>query len=191
MRIFLVYSCLALLPLSADWVDVLAVSPQKTWQIQRRQIGNLTGGDPEYIDFVGLRSGKTIFSFSSTRRSTDAEWSSDGSSVAINDRIATSGDFLYVFCVTNDHITLIRAPGDDALTSALLEVYNQLKSTGRFTVTGRKWLSNSSLVVRVSGGGYGDDSAFEAIVHIDDLGRVSLDKKSVKLIFKTDDETTP
>ena len=172
----------ALLPSSADWVDVLAISPQKIWQIERRQMGGLTGGDPEFIDFVNLKSGWIPFSFVSTRRSTSAEWNSDGSSVFINDRIATSGDFLYIFRVIKDQIVLIRAPGDMSLTASLLEVYNKLNSTGRFMVTGRRWLNPSSLLILVSGGGYGDDDAFEGIVHVDESGQVSLDKNSVKRI---------
>jgi hypothetical protein len=180
MRIFLIYACLALLPVSADWVDVLAVSPQKTWQIQRRQTGNLSGGDPEFIDFEDLKSGRIVFSFTSTRRSTSAAWSPDGSSVFINDRIATSGDFLYIFRIVKGQIVLVRAPGDMYLTASLLEAYNQLKSTGRFMVTGRKWLNDSSLLILVSGGGYGDDLAFEAVVNVGASGQASFDKKSVK-----------
>jgi hypothetical protein len=180
MRIFLsLYLFFSALPAVADWTNVLAVSPQKNWQIQRRQVGNLSGGDPELIDFVDLKSGKIVFSFVSTRRSADAEWSSDGSFVAINDRIATSGDFLYIFRVKEGHITLIRAPNDDSLTSSLLDLYKQSNSSGRFTVTGQKWITNSSLVIHVSGGGYGDDATFEATIHIDDQGQVLLDEKSV------------
>jgi len=187
LRIFSLYLFFALLPASADWIDVLAVSPQKTWQIQRRQADNLDGGDPEFIDFVNLKSGKIAFSFTSIRRSTNATWSSDGSSVVINDRTATSGDFLYIFRVTEGHVVLIRTPGDDHpgndyLTYSLIEAYKQLSQTGRFTLTGRQWLSNSSLLIRVTGGGYGDDAAFEATINIDDLGRISFDKKSVKRI---------
>jgi len=181
MRFFLLYLSFALLPVTADWINVIALSPQKTWQIQRRQVGSSSGGDPEFIDFVDLKSGKIAFSFVSIRRNTDVEWSSDGTSVAINDRIATSGDFLYIFRVTNGQITLVRAPGDDALKGLLMETYN-LKSTGRFTLTGRHWLSNSALAIRVTGGGYGNDIAFEAVVNIDDAGRLLFDQKSVKQI---------
>jgi len=191
MRILLAFISMSLLPLTADGIDVLAISPQKTWQIQRRQIGDLAGGDPEFIDFVNLRSGKIVFSFASIRRSADAEWSPDGSMVAINDRIATSGDFFYIFRVTNEQVILIRAPGDDVLTSALRAVYGRLKSTGRFTVTGRKWLDNSTLAIRVSGGGYGDDSTFVSDVDVDDQGRVHLDGESLKRLFKTEGVATP
>ena len=166
----------------ADRTDVLSTNPQKTLQLQRRQTGDKQGGDIQFVDFVDLSSGKIIFSFSSIWRSTDGGWSPNGLLACVNDRIATSGDFLYIFRLMDGHLTLLRQPNDHLFWS-ISNIYQKRGSSGRFTLTAREWLNDASLRVRVTSGGYGrEDSDFDATVNVDGAGRISFDPKSVASI---------
>ena len=181
MRCLILYTLFALCSLKADSIRVLEISPDNKWQVQLRQASGLDGGDPEFVDIVSRKTNRATYSFTTIRRSTDAGWSSSSRSLVINDRTATSGDFLYIFRAQAGHVILLRQPGDDALFSTLTHTYDTMHSTGRFTLTGVEWISDSDLRVMVTGGGYGDDASFTAVVHIDDRGRCALNRGSVKI----------
>jgi hypothetical protein len=182
MRMVFCFLFLGIALAHGDRVDVLAINPQKTFEFQRRQAKGLDGGDPQFVDFVDLKSGKIVFSFSSVWRSTDGGWSPDGLSACVNDRTANSGDALYIFRFIDGHLTLLRAPGDDGLLGRLDELYNKLHSTGRFTLTCHDWLDNDSFVARVTGGGHGDDQSFDVRVTIDSAGQFHVDAKSQTML---------
>ena len=95
----------------------------------------------------------------------------------VNDRIANSGDALYLFRVIDGHLTLLRSPGDDELSSQLGELYD-IGSGGRFTLTCHGWLDNQTFIARVTGAGYGV-SAMDFDVHVTiDGNRFHIDTKS-------------
>jgi hypothetical protein len=166
----------------ADRTQVLAVNPQKTAQIQRHQVGDNIGGLPQTVEITDAKTGAVLCSFSSIWRSTDGEWSPDGTLVFINDRTATSGDFLYIFRLDGAKVVAIRKPGDDSFFKSLSSLYEKLKPTGRMTVAAREWLDNSSLQVRVGGGGYGGNQTFDITVRIDPAGHLDVDPLSEEIL---------
>ena len=180
IRSLLLYTLLAPLPVFADSIRVIAVSPDAAWQVQLRQASGLVGGDPESIDIVNRRTGEITYSVETDRRSTDAGWSKNSEMLVINDHVATSGDFLYVFRIVRGHVIRLRSPSHDALEASLVKIHDRMQSDGRFTLTGVEWLSNSDLRAMVTGGGYGDDAGFTAIVHIDDMNQCTVVHKSLK-----------
>ena len=167
----------------AEEIQKLSSSPENRYFAQRRTSGeNKDGTKQQYIDFLDSANKKILFSICSPLwRSTDVSWSPNGQLVCINDRIATSGDFMYLLRVNNGIFTLLRIP-HDALFNRLLEIYEQQPGGGRITINGSKWLSNNALRVIVSGGGYQDDKSYSIIINYDEKIGFYPNENSVKSI---------
>ena len=166
----------------ADRTEVLAVNPQKTVQIQRHQVGENLGGLPQAVEITDVKTGAVLSSFSSIWSDTDGSWSPDGTLVFINDRTAASGDFLYIYRLDGAKAVVIRKPGNDAFFKSLSSLYAKMKPTGRMTVAARAWLDNSSLQVRVSGGGYGGNQTFDITVRVDPNGQLGADPLTEEIL---------
>jgi len=147
---------------SSDAAQILGKSPSGIITILRKHAGE-TG---QYVEFLNTKTGKVAFSYRSTWRNTELLWGKSGGLLCINDEIATSGDFIYIFKIgTDGSITLLRSPSLDDFSSDLTEMLSKMPDPGRFTFIGEKWLQNNQLLASVSGGQYGE-SQFEVILQI-------------------------
>ena len=151
---------------------LLGISPDGVITIRRKHAGE-TG---QYVEFLETKTGKILFSYRSTWRSTNLVWEKSGQFLCINDETATSGDFIYIFKIgPNRQITLLRAPSPEDFSFNLKRMLGEMPDPGRFTFIGERWHDKNQLLAVVSGGEYGN-SCFETILQINRDGGIEVIK---------------
>jgi len=149
---------------------LLGKSPDGAITIQRRH----AAGQGQYVDFIDSRTREVLFSFRSAWRSTELIWEKQGQLLCINDKIATSGDYVYIFRIgPGRKIALLRHPNCEDFAFNLLQILKKQPDPGRFTFIGEKWLPDHRLLALVSGGYYGD-GRFETILQVNSSGEIEV-----------------
>jgi hypothetical protein len=181
-KYLLLYFIAFSLPLWAQAQQILAVSPDHKYYVQRSK-GHLdsTLSNIELLDFINAQTKSKYFSIRSSWRAADAAWSPNSKLLYVNNRPTNSGDYLYIFSFKTGTPVILRMPGD-GIFDALNAEYLKSHSTGRITIMADHWISNTSLAIIIGGGGYGNDITMAGTLIYDEQDGVSIEAGSLKII---------
>jgi hypothetical protein len=140
---------------------IIATSPDRSIVVQLRSLAPERDGRDQVVEIIDAKTRKVLYSWESTHRSTNVLWSDDPRFFAVNDRVANSGDSLYVFATDFDSERLkpLRLPDDNKLRSEVLRLHKNFGGVERCSIQATEW-KGSTLSTSVSGRWYpegGDD----------------------------------
>jgi hypothetical protein len=168
MKAFFSLLALALLPLVAfaqnDAPPTELFSPDKKFSV-RMLDSALPGADPDTGDqtLAVVAGGKVINKLPATGYFINALWSPDGKFVAVNDRRANSGDYLWVISLSDGKA--VRTPDDNDVqpfVDRIVAKFPSYKSASFFKrlTEGVKWKGTNELVMKTTLSFEKDDRIF-------------------------------
>jgi hypothetical protein len=141
--------------------SVVSTSRDGRLVVQLRSLTPERNGKDQLVEIIDSKTRKVLYSWESTHRSTDVLWSDDPRFFAVNDRLANSGDSLYVFAADFDgeRLKALRLPDDSKLRSEVLRLHKNFGGLERCSMQAIQW-NGSTLWTSISGRWYpegGDD----------------------------------
>ncbi|MDQ6764685.1 MAG: hypothetical protein M3Z22_01075, partial [Verrucomicrobiota bacterium] len=102
-------------------------------------------------------------SWKSVHRFTEPVWNADGQFLLVNDRIATDGDFLYLFRTVGHRVKCIRKPEDGSFRKAVSRFHPELVEYERGSIAGYFWKDARTLEVHFWGDAAPSKAAADAL----------------------------
>ncbi len=142
----------------------IASSPDGSFGVRLVTLGyDQYRGTRQRVEIVDHTTHKVLYSWKSFHRFTEPVWNAGGRFLVVNDRIATDGDFLYVFRTANHRVKCIRKPEDGSFQKEVAQFHPELVEYERGSIAGYLWKDAQTLEVHFWGDAAPSKAAADAL----------------------------
>jgi len=127
---------------------VISVSPDNRCKLVVSKMPvDAMGLTPQELSVIDIKTKTVVWRVRSIRRYTEAVWGCGGM-LAINDKIANSGDYVYALEVNGNRVRILKVPDNFRFYKELSRLYPAKNGFSHATLSAFRWQPDGSLLVK-------------------------------------------